>query len=116
MRSGHHQADHRPSAVLGLVASSQVAPVHSIFCGATMALSTETYDLLLSLADQAPIEALPLSERTLSCARTLGYLRIGQVRNTPPLRLLQDLGEERAEEVKQALYDFGMRQYGAAAA
>jgi DNA-directed RNA polymerase alpha subunit len=79
-----------------------------------MSISAETYARLLSLADQAPLDSLPLTERTLSSAKTLGYNRIGQIRNTPTSRLLADLGRERAEELQQALYDFGMRQTGAA--
>jgi nucleotidyltransferase/DNA polymerase involved in DNA repair len=69
---------------------------------------------LVSLADQAPLDCLPLSARTLERARTLGYNQIGQIRNTPPDRLLADLGAERAEELRLALHDFGMRQPGAA--
>lgn len=79
-----------------------------------MSISAETYARLLSLADQAPLEGLPLTQRTLARAKTLGYNQIGQIRNSPASRLLADLGEELAEELKQALYDFGMRQPGAA--
>jgi hypothetical protein len=79
-----------------------------------MSISAETYARLLSLADQAPLDSLPLSERTLSSAKTLGYNRIGQIRNTPKNRLLADLGRERADELQQALHEFGMRQAGAA--
>jgi hypothetical protein len=79
-----------------------------------MSISAETYARLLSLADEAPLDCLPLSDRTLDRAKTLGYNRIGQIRNTPASRLLADLGEERAEELRQALHDFGMRQRGPA--
>ncbi|CAM3840627.1 hypothetical protein [Roseateles saccharophilus] len=75
-----------------------------------MAISDATYARLLSLADQAPLECLPLTSRTLIYAKTLGYHQIGQIRSTPSHRLLADLGEERTEELKRALYDFGMRQ------
>ena len=77
--------------------------------GIKLSISAETYARLLSLADQAPLDCLPLTSRTLSCAKTLGYNQIGQIRNTPPSRLLADLGEDRAEELRRALYDFGMR-------
>ena len=77
--------------------------------GVKLSISAETYARLLSLADQAPLDCLPLTSRTLSCAKTLGYNQIGQIRNTPPSRLLADLGEDRAEELRRALYDFGMR-------
>lgn len=75
-----------------------------------VSISAETYARLLSLADQAPLECLTLTPRTLARAKTLGYNRIGQIRGTPTNRLLADLGEERADELKRALYDFGMRQ------
>jgi hypothetical protein len=113
-------ADRRPSAARGvqvraLLREQPVQPA----CppsGATVSISAETYALLLSLADQAPLDCLPLSARTLECARTLGYNQIGQIRNTPPHRLLADLGAERAEELSRALQDFGMRQPGASEA
>ena len=79
-----------------------------------VSISAETYARLMSLADQAPLECLPLTSRTLARAKTLGYNRIGQVRDTPTSRLLEDLGEDRAEEVRRALFDFGMRQTGTA--
>lgn len=76
----------------------------------TVSISSETYARLLSLADQAPLECLPLTERTLERAKTLGYNQIGQIRMTPASRLVGDLGEDRAEELHRALDDFGMRQ------
>ncbi|WP_422014831.1 hypothetical protein [Roseateles sp.] len=79
-----------------------------------MSISAETYSRLLSLADQAPIDCLPLTSRTLAQAKTLGYNQIGQIRSAPAGRLLADLGADRTEEFKRALYDFGMRQPGAA--
>lgn len=79
-----------------------------------MSISAETYSRLLSLADQAPIDCLPLTSRTLAQAKTLGYNQIGQIRSAPASRLLADLGADRTEEFKRALYDFGMRQPGAA--
>ncbi|RZL38577.1 MAG: hypothetical protein EOP35_05410 [Rubrivivax sp.] len=79
-----------------------------------MSISSETYARLLGLADQAPIECLQLSSRTLSRAKTLGYNQIGQIRSTPTSRLIGDLGEDRAEELHRALFDFGMRQPGTA--
>ncbi len=79
-----------------------------------MSISSETYARLLSLADQAPLECLPLTARTLDRAKTLGYNQIGQVRSAPASRLIGDLGEDRAEELRRALYDFGMRQPGTA--
>lgn len=78
----------------------------------TVSISAETYARLLSLADQAPLECLTLTPRTLASAKTLGYNRIGQIRGTPTNRLLADLGEDRANELRRALYDFGMRQPG----
>lgn len=75
-----------------------------------MSISAETYARLLSLADQAPLECLPLTSRTLVRAKTLGYHQIGQIRSTPTHRLVEDMGEERTEELTRALYDFGMRQ------
>jgi hypothetical protein len=75
-----------------------------------VSISPETYARLLSLADQAPLDCLPLTARTLDRARTLGYNQIGQIRSTSTSRLVGDLGEERAEELQRALYDFGMRQ------
>ena len=82
--------------------------------GDTVSISSETYARLLSLADQAPLECLPLTSRTLARAKTLGYNQIGQIRSTPTSRLIGDLGEERAEELQRALHDFGMRQPGSA--
>ena len=110
-------ADRRPSAALGAhVRALLLEPPAQPLCtlsGVTVSISAETYALLLSLADQAPLDCLPLSARTLERARTLGYNQIGQIRNTPPDRLLADLGAERAEELRLALHDFGMRQPGA---
>ena len=80
----------------------------------TVSISPETYARLLSLADQAPLDCLPLTSRTLNRAKTLGYNQIGQIRSTPADRLVDDLGEDRAEELHRALYDFGMRQMGTA--
>lgn len=77
-----------------------------------MSISAETYARLLSLADQAPLECLPLTTRTLARAKILGYNQIGQVRGAPPELLLADLGEDRTDELKRALHDFGMRQPG----
>lgn len=77
---------------------------------ATVAISPATYARLLSLADQAPLECLQLNSRTLTCAKTLGYHLIGQIRSTPTHRLRADLGDERTDELKRALYDFGVRQ------
>jgi hypothetical protein len=113
-----HDDDRRPQAALGARAltglCNQPFRPHPERRGVLMSISAETYARLLSLADQAPLDSLPLTERTLSSAKTLGYNRIGQIRNTPTSRLLADLGRERAEELQQALYDFGMRQTGAA--
>ncbi|MCY4757184.1 hypothetical protein [Pelomonas aquatica] len=81
-------------------------------CATTVSISAATYARLLSLADQAPLECLPLTSRTLVHAKTLGYQQIGQIRSTPPHRLLADLGEERTAELTRALYDFGMRPLG----
>lgn len=78
---------------------------------APVAISAHTYAKLLSLADQAPLDCLPLSARTLASAKTLGYCQIGHVRSTPIQRLQGDLGEDRAEELKRALHDFGMRAH-----
>lgn len=80
----------------------------------TVSISSETYALLLSLADQAPVECLPLTPHTLSRAKTLGYNQIGQVRTTPTGRLEEDLGIDRARELQRVLQNFGMRQPGAA--
>ena len=95
----------RPAPALITPSSPQAAPIVSI--------SAETYARLLSLADQAPLECLSLTPRTLASAKTLGYNQIGQIRDTPSARLFADLGEERAEELQRALHDFGMRPYGA---
>jgi DNA-directed RNA polymerase alpha subunit len=81
----------------------------------TVPIPAETYAKLVSLADQAPLECLSLTSRTLACAKTLGYNQIGQIRSTPANRLAGDLGPERAEELQRALDDFGMRQTGTAA-
>lgn len=76
---------------------------------ATVTISAATYARLLSLADQAPLDCLPLNPRTLAYAKTLGYNQIGQIRGTPNSRLFADLGEDRAGELQRALHDFGMR-------
>jgi hypothetical protein len=98
-----------PSSAL---AASPSKPLHSDPAPASagnVSISPETYARLLSLADQAPLECLPLTSRTLACAKTLGYNQIGQIRSTPNSRLFADLGEDRAEELQRALYDFGVR-------
>lgn len=74
-----------------------------------VSISAQTYARLLSLADQAPLECLPLTPRTLARAKTFGYNRIGQIRDTAKGRLFADLGEDRADELQRVLYDFGMR-------
>lgn len=94
--------------------SARLKPLHPASASktaapATVSISAETYARLLSLADQAPLECLPLTSRTLAYAKTLGYNQIGQIRGTPSSRLFADLGEDRAEELQRALYDFGMR-------
>ncbi|MFT7724139.1 MAG: hypothetical protein QM788_15125 [Roseateles sp.] len=75
-----------------------------------MPISHDTYARLLSLADQAPLDALALNERTLARAKTLGYNLIGQVRNAPASRLRADLGAERAEELHRVLLEYGLRR------
>lgn len=77
-----------------------------------VSISAETYARLLSLADQAPLECLPLTPRTLARAKTFGYNQIGQIRDTAQARLFADLGEDRAVELQRALHDFGMRSFG----
>ena len=77
----------------------------------TVCISAATYGRLLSLADQAPLECLPLTPRTLARAKTMGYNHIGQIRDTEHHRLLADLGGERAEELQRALLEFGMRSF-----
>ncbi len=90
-------------------ASTCVLPVGS----ETVSISAQTYARLMSLADQAPLECLALTSRTLASAKTMGYNQIGQIRSTPTNRLLADLGADRADELRRALFDFGMRQPGA---
>lgn len=75
-----------------------------------VSISAATYARLLSLADQAPLECLHLTSRTLVHAKILGYHQIGQIRSTPTDRLVADMGEERTAELTRALHDFGMRQ------
>jgi hypothetical protein len=97
----------------GFARPKPVSPIPPIR-GALVSISAETYGRLMSLADEAPIDCLPLTSRTLAHAKTLGYNQIGQVRHASVNRLLQDLGADRTDEFKRALYDFGMRQPGAA--
>lgn len=95
--------------------SSALDPIHkpSIpIAAAAVSISAQTYAKLLSLADQAPLDCLDLSPRTLASAKTMGYNQIGQIRSTPMRRLLDDLGEDRADELRRALHDFGMRPRG----
>lgn len=80
-----------------------------------MAISARTSARLISLADQAPLDCLPLSPRTLASAKTLGYNQVGQIRAVPASRLRDDLGDERAHELRQALHDYGFRDPGPAA-
>ncbi|PTT87183.1 hypothetical protein DBR42_12190 [Pelomonas sp. HMWF004] len=87
-----------------------------MYSGVQLSISAETYARLLSLADEAPLDCLPLHARTLVKARTLGYNKVGQIRNASMTRLLADLGEELADELKAALFDYGIRQPGAAEA
>lgn len=77
---------------------------------ASLSISAQTYDRLLSLADQAPLECLALSDRTLASAKILGYNQIGQVRSTPLWRLSDDFGQDRAEELRRALNEYGLRE------
>ena len=73
-------------------------------------VSANVYARLLTLADQAPLDGLPLAPRTLAHARTLGYNQIGQVRCTTTNRLVADFGVEHADELLRALYAFGLTQ------
>jgi hypothetical protein len=77
---------------------------------AKLIVSAGVYDKLLSLADQAPLDGLPVAPRTLARARTLGYNHVGQVRCTSANRLVLDFGVEHADELLRALYAFGLRQ------
>jgi hypothetical protein len=77
---------------------------------ASLVVSASAYAGLLSLADQAPLDALPLAARTLDRAKTLGYNQIGQVRCTTANRLVADFGIEHADELLRALYAFGLKQ------
>ena len=77
---------------------------------AGLVVSSSVYARLLSLADQAPLDALPVAPRTLDRAKTLGYNQIGQVRCTTANRLVADFGVEHADELLRALYAFGLRQ------
>lgn len=74
-----------------------------------VSISPETYARLVSLADQAPLDCLPLTSRTLASAKTLGYNQIGQIRSAPLTRLMEELGADRTDELRRALFDFGMR-------
>lgn len=96
-----------PTAVNHKPAGSAISGQHGL--EVTVSISPQTYARLLGLADQAPLECLPIASRTLAKAKTLGYNQIGQIRNTPPNRLVSDLGEERAEELQRALHDYGIR-------
>ncbi len=78
--------------------------------GVQVPISAESYTRLLSLADQAPLDALALTDRTLARAKTLGYNLIGQVRCTTPNRLVADFGVEPADELLRALFAFGLSQ------
>lgn len=75
---------------------------------ARLVITASAHARLLTLADQAPLEALPLAPRTLAHARTLGYNHIGQVRGTPTDRLRADFGAEHAEELLRALTAYGL--------
>ena len=76
--------------------------------GSTVPISVEAYDRLLGLVDQAPLEGLALTGRTLTRAKTLGYTQVGQVRCTTVNRLVADLGVEPADELLRALFAFGL--------
>jgi hypothetical protein len=78
-----------------------------------LVVSASAYACLLSLADQAPLDGLPLAQRTLARAKTLGYNRIGQVRTTSANQLVADFGIEHADELLRALFVFGLRQQDA---
>lgn len=77
---------------------------------ARLVVSASVYARLLSLADQAPLENLPLDPRTLARARTMGYNQIGQIRCTTANRLVADFGVQHADELLRALYAFGLKQ------
>lgn len=77
---------------------------------AKLIVPASVYSRLLSLADQAPLDGLPLAPRTLARAKTMGYNQIGQVRCTTANRLVADFGVEHADELLRALYAFGLRQ------
>lgn len=77
---------------------------------AKLIVPASVYARLVSLADQAPLEGLPIAPRTLARAKTMGYNLIGQVRCTTANRLVADFGAEHADELLRALHAFGLRQ------
>lgn len=104
-----HRHDGLP-AVKPLAGSRRVADGALPAVEAKLVVSASAYAGLLSLADQAPLDGLPLAPRTLARAKTLGYNQIGQVRTTSANRLVADFGVEHADELLRALFVFGLRQ------
>ena len=96
--------------VLAVDASRRLSDSALPACETKLIVSADVYERLLSLADQAPLDGLPVAPRTLARARTLGYNQIGQVRCTTTHRLVADFGVEHADELLRALYAFGLRQ------
>ena len=99
-----------PPPVKALGSSRRVAEGALPAGEAKLIVSASAYAGLLSLADQAPLDGLPLAPRTLARARTLGYNQVGQVRTTSTNRLVADFGVEHADELLRALFVFGLRQ------
>lgn len=100
----------RPEGLAGAIACGQArAPADAPMADAKLVVSSSVYARLLTLADQAPLDGLPLTRRTLERARTLGYNQIGQVRNAPAGRLADDFGNQYADELLQALFVHGLR-------
>lgn len=103
----------RPEAPPGVAAigrGRRLTDVAAPLGDAKLVVSAGMYARLLSLADQAPLDELPLAPRTLARAKTMGYNQIGQVRCTSADRLVADFGLEHADELLRALYAFGLRQ------
>lgn len=99
-----------PPATKALGSSRRVADGALPAVEAKLIVSASAYAGLLSLADQAPLEGLPLAARTLARAQTLGYNQVGQIRTTSANRLVADFGVEHADELLRALFVFGLRQ------
>lgn len=76
----------------------------------TVTVSASKYMRLLSTADMAPLDVLPIPPAFLQRASTLGYTHVRSVRLLPRSQLVRDLGEDATDSILSVLDSFGLAE------